>query len=796
MATSKKTTSKAKSVNKSKIKNKAQDKNKSKSVTTYKPEPISKFRLDPKKSLKESVSGFKVLYYLTKKEINNYFSSTLVYIVLTMFVIAVCGILLGVFRYLEFGTSDLTQLFTSISFAFVFIIPALTMGAISKEKENTTIEYILTKPITELQFLLSKLFSVSFIIVIMLILTTPITLFIGNISAVDNGQIAMQYVGAFILGVCFASVGIASSSLFKNEISAFLTSLVVSGILTLVGSEIIRILPANFDAILSKVGLYAHFVSLSRGVLDIRDVIYFASFIVVFLVISNYSLAKIKYPANSKVLRISQVVLIVSIVVVITIGALGQFIPGRIDFTSNKKYTLSDSTKSIITEIANDMTITLYTSTNLPMQFQEELRSVEDILRDYAIQSKGKINIEKKYTDKDDSAATEASQIGLQELVFAVNTQDSSQRAVGYFGLKISYEQTSEALQLVGSTGSITSDIEFQLTKKIQKLTKTEKQVIAFVPNNVIKGRLSDYRNLSTELDELYDIRDLTLDESQSEIPDDIDVIVLTAPNAKYPDEVISNIKNFFESGKSVFLMTETIDVPFETLSPTINEFSMADLFSDYGVVVDQNFVYDLSSNNQINGGSDLIVIPVDYPLWIKSITTGENNPVIAQVNNVSFLWASSITIENSSEKERTLTRLLETSPDGNIQTIEEVKLEPGQRWSYKDTDSIKTIALSLENKQGGRAIIVADSLFLTDQYINQNDNFTFGLSSLEWLANEKAISEIKAKTRVAPRIDLNKDEKNTLLIVGLVVPVATVLILGVSKYYQRKKEMGRVYEV
>lgn len=784
--------------NKSKIetKNKLKTKNESQAKHSKLSIKIKKPVLDPKKNLKESVSGFKVLYYLTKKEINNYFSSALVYIVLSLFVLAVCGILFGVFRYLEFGTTDLTQLFTSICFAFVFIIPALTMGTISKEKEDTTIEYMLTKPVTELQFLLSKLFSVSFVIIIMLALTTPIALFVGRTAIVDNGQITMQYFGAFILGLCFASVGIASSSFFKNEISSFLTSLVISGLFTLVGSQIIRILPFEFDAILSKVGIYSHFVSLSRGVLDVRDVFYFAAFISVFLVIANYSLAKIKYPANSKVLRISQIVLVISVVLAITIGALGQFIPGRIDFTSNKKYTLSDSSKKIIGQIEEDMNITLFTSTNLPAQFQEELRSVEDILRDYNIQSKGKIKVEKKYTDKDSAAATEASQIGLQELVFAVNTEDSSQRAVGYFGLAIAYQESKEPLQLVGSSGSITNDIEFQLTKKIQKLTKSEKKVIAFVPNNMIKGRMSDFSILSTELQELYEINDLTLDENQTEIPEEVDVLVLPGPNAKFPDTVLNNIKEFYESGKSIFLMTETIDVPFETLVPTINEFSMGDFFSDYGVNVDQNFVYDLSSSNQINGGSDLIVIPVDYPLWIKSITTQENSPILKQVNNVSLLWASSITIENQAEKERTLTRLLETSSDSNIQSVDEVNLEPGQKWTYKDTDSIKTIAVSIENEKGGRAVLAADALFLTDQYINQNDNFTFALSTLEWLSNEDSVSEIKAKTRVAERIDLDQKEKNTIVIVAIGIPVATVLILGVSKYYQKRREQGRVYEV
>src|SRR5260221_1453988 len=243
------------------------------------------------------------LWTLVMKELSNYFSSPVAYIVLILFVIVLAILLFGLAKYSQYGSADLTQMFSFVGLAFIIIVPALTMGAISREKQTGTIEYILTQPITELEFILAKFISYAVLVLVMLTLTLPITVLIASFSGLDLGQALMQYFGAFLLGLCFVSVGIAVSALFKSEIASFLTSLVISAFLIIIGTNIVSFLPSSINNLLERFSLLSHYQSMSRGVLDLRDLLYFVAFILVFISISYFLLIKDKFPPKHEHLK-------------------------------------------------------------------------------------------------------------------------------------------------------------------------------------------------------------------------------------------------------------------------------------------------------------------------------------------------------------------------------------------------------------------------------------------------------------------------------------------------------------
>lgn len=235
---------------------------------------------------------------LLKKEISGFLSSLTGYIVIIIFLI-ITGLFLWVlpldFNILDFGYANLDSLFMLAPFVFLFLIPAITMRMFSDEKKSGTIEILLTQPLTDTQIILAKYFA-GLSLVVFSLLPTLIYFFSvyqlgfppGNI---DTGGTWGSFIGLFFLGASFVSVGLFASSLTDNQIVSFIIAIFLTGI-AYIGFDFIYSfdLFGNIDLFIKSLGINAHYISMSRGVIDTRDVIYFISFIAFFILLTKISL--------------------------------------------------------------------------------------------------------------------------------------------------------------------------------------------------------------------------------------------------------------------------------------------------------------------------------------------------------------------------------------------------------------------------------------------------------------------------------------------------------------------------
>ena len=248
--------------------------------------------------LEDIVSNFgsQILSMLTlfRKEVKGYLSSLVAYITIGIFLL-VMGLFLWVFpesSILEYGYAGLDSLFNTAPYIFMFMIPALTMRALSEERKEGTFELLATRPLTDWQIVLGK-YLACLVIVLFALLPTLIYYFtvyelgvtIGN---VDTGAVIGSYIGLFLLGGAFVAIGIFASSVTKNQIIAFaigvfLCFFAFSGFDSL--SQLLSF--RSVDVFIAALGINEHYQSISRGVLDTRDLIYFLSFIALFLVITK-----------------------------------------------------------------------------------------------------------------------------------------------------------------------------------------------------------------------------------------------------------------------------------------------------------------------------------------------------------------------------------------------------------------------------------------------------------------------------------------------------------------------------
>lgn len=243
------------------------------------------------------------MFTLLRKEINAFLNSVIGYVVLVVFLV-VNGLFLWVFpldfNILDFGYANLDGLFMLAPFVFLFLIPAITMRSFADERSYGTIETLFTKPLTDLQIILAKYLAAVGLIIFALLPTLIYYFTVYQLGLpkgnLDSGAIWGSYIGLLFLGASFAAIGIFASSLTDNQIVAFIAGAGMSAFVYL-GFEFIYSLSffGKVDLFIKSLGISSHYASMSRGVIDTRDVLYFLSVIALFLLLTHYVLGRRKW---------------------------------------------------------------------------------------------------------------------------------------------------------------------------------------------------------------------------------------------------------------------------------------------------------------------------------------------------------------------------------------------------------------------------------------------------------------------------------------------------------------------
>lgn len=241
------------------------------------------------------------MWTIYQKEINSFLNSLIAYVVIGVFLTGI-GLLTWVFEsnVLDYGYASLETLFTLGPYVFMFLIPAITMKAFAEEKKTGTIELLFTQPFTDWQVIMGK-YLASFTLVLLAIIPTLVYYYsvyqLGNpVGNLDTPGIIGSYIGLLLLGGVFAAVGIFSSSITNNQIVSFILAVFLSYLLY-GGLESIAAVDiwGRFSLFIQQLGILFHYNSLSKGLLDSRDIIYFLSVIASTLLLTNLILNSRKW---------------------------------------------------------------------------------------------------------------------------------------------------------------------------------------------------------------------------------------------------------------------------------------------------------------------------------------------------------------------------------------------------------------------------------------------------------------------------------------------------------------------
>jgi len=233
------------------------------------------------------------IWTIAKRELGSFFDSLIAYILLILF-LGFSGFFTWLFGSDIFfiGQASLQSFFNIAFWTLFFFIPALTMRLLAEEKKTGTIELLLTKAVTDREVVIGKFLSTLLLVAIALIFTLPYVVTLANIGNIDFGEIFSGYLGLLLMSAAYISIGLYASSITSNQIVAFLLALLIGLFFHLIFGVLANNNTGFVGQILNTLSLSDHFESISRGVIDTRDLIYFLSIISIGLFLSELSLTK------------------------------------------------------------------------------------------------------------------------------------------------------------------------------------------------------------------------------------------------------------------------------------------------------------------------------------------------------------------------------------------------------------------------------------------------------------------------------------------------------------------------
>lgn len=238
----------------------------------------------------------KQILIITKRELQSFFDSLMAYILLILF-LGFSGFFTWIYGSDIFfiKQANLQTFFGIAYWTLFFFIPALTMRLLSEENKSGTIELLLTKPVTDWQVVMGKFLSALLLIVIALLLTSPYYITVSSLGNIDNGEVFSGYLALILFSSMYISIGLFTSSVTNNQIVSYLLALSIGIFFQIIFGMLSRNFSGLVGKILDYLSVQTHFESMTRGVLDSRDILFFLIFIFLGLVLSEARLIKKRY---------------------------------------------------------------------------------------------------------------------------------------------------------------------------------------------------------------------------------------------------------------------------------------------------------------------------------------------------------------------------------------------------------------------------------------------------------------------------------------------------------------------
>ncbi len=426
------------------------------------------------------------LKHIAKKELNLFFSSPIAYLFLGVFVAVTLFIFFWGESFFARNIADVRPLFSWMPILLILLSAALTMRMWSEERRSGTLEHVITLPVNPWLFVLGKFAACKTLLVIALALTLPLPITISLMADLDWGPVISGYIATILLGSTYISIGLFVSSRSDNQIVSLIVTVLICGLLYMIGSPTLTGLVNNESAeFMREFGTGARFESITRGVLDLRDLVYYLSLCVIFLSLNRYAIEKDRWAKDGDTQHHNRwrvytgLILINALLANIWLAPINAL---RIDTTEGKIFSINNATRGYLAQLNEPLTIRGYFSAKTHPLLAPLVPEVQDLLKEYQAESDGKIRIEFIDPAKDAEAEEEAgSKYGIRPMPFRISDRYQAAVVNSYFNLLIQYGDEYKVLgfnDLIEVKAGNAADIEVKLRNPEYDITNAIKQVL------------------------------------------------------------------------------------------------------------------------------------------------------------------------------------------------------------------------------------------------------------------------------------------------------------------------------
>lgn len=609
------------------------------------------------------------MYSLFKKEIKTFLGSLIGYLAILVFLL-VTGLFLWIFpgnyNIPESGYATLEGLFSLAPWLYLFLVPAITMRFFADEKRSGTIEILMTRPISDFRIVLAKFFAGMVLVVFSLLPTLLYFLsvyFLGNpVGSIDVGATWGSFVGLFFLAAIYVSIGVFASSLTDNQIVSFILAMGISFIFYL-GFEFVASsgVPYLLEQILTWFSINTHYLSASRGVIDLQDMIYFSGLTLLFLYTTSLLLRKGKL--KEKKLKIQAT--LVGIISLVLFFVSSNFLY-RVDLTTDKRYSLSPVSKEIASEIEEPVFIEFYLEGDLEpglKKLQREVLEKIAVLNVYSTQPI-RLKIVDPYrtgsTKKHEALLEELYRKGIQPTSFRHKTETGVSTKLIFPGAIVRLGNREVAVNFLKNNKDFSpqynlnhsaESVEFELVNAFQKLMRKRRSTVAFLQGH---GEFDQYQvlDISNALSGNFEVKRIST-QTLGKYADNFDVLVIAGPDEAFDESDKFIIDQYVMNGGKVIWLIDPVRVNVDSLSQGYKTYSfpqdinLGDQLFKYGTRLNYELLQDVDCAqlrvNTAPRGAKQPKFTLHPWYYSPLLTPNDNHPLSRNLNRVYAEYVSSV---------------------------------------------------------------------------------------------------------------------------------------------------------
>ena len=655
------------------------------------------------------------MWTLYKKELATFFSSLIGYLTIAVFLI-LTGLMLWVFKgdlnIIDFGYAGIDGLFFIGPWLYLFLIPAITMRMIAEERRGGTMETLMTRPLGDWTIVWAKFLAAWTLVLISLVPTLVYYFSVYSLGYpepgnIDTGSVMGSYFGLLMLGGAFVSIGLFCSSLNKNQIVSFIMAAALCFVV-FVGFEMLfdmGLFKSESNLVVKSLGLKDHYDSISRGVVDTRDVVYFFGVVVIFVMATRMVLQSRMWDGwnlrktKRRNLKLSNwLELAVALIAVVGVNIADRYIYTRVDLTAEKRYSLSDETKNYLKNIDETLLVRVYLDGEMTADYKRLHDETREMLNQFRAYNQ---NITFEFVDpnNDKEFNDEERQVIYQKMmqkgVYPVQEQlkeGNNQRILTLLpGAELTYKGRSTAISLVHNQQYISNtddiinnsiqNLEYSFISAIRNLSRLQKPTVAFLQGHGELTGAAIY-SISQAMEEFYNLDYVTIDgqiqaltthtlnkkDSSYSFINKYDLLIIAKPTQPFSDQDLFILDQYVMYGGKVIWFVDPMNAEMDSLANRGQAMAtryplgsnLDEVLFSYGVRINPDILMDIVSQ--------FIPMPVGlvgnkprYEMrpwfYYPEIVPRVDHPIVKNLDLIKAEFISSIdTIHNNVKKTVLLT--------------------------------------------------------------------------------------------------------------------------------------------